>query len=153
MPAFQTDPLPVEEDFLTVGRKNARIICTKCRERIAKKGQSWCNACHAAYMRANRKRHSELTPPQKMKSNARSYANVYQRRGKLKKQPCQMCGAVTSEKHHEDYSKPLEVQWLCRRCHLQHLELKKILAHAAPPLPAGRPRKASSQSENGETET
>jgi hypothetical protein len=33
---------------------------------------------------------------------------------------CSKCGVICKpEGHHEDYSKPLEVQWLCRRCHLE----------------------------------
>lgn len=51
--------------------------------------------------------------------NCRSYANTYERRGKLKREPCEDCGA-RAEKHHPDYSKPLEVVWLCRDCHLKH---------------------------------
>lgn len=50
--------------------------------------------------------------------NARCYANVYQRRGKLIPKNCQDCGSTESQKHHEDYSKPLDVIWLCRPCHL-----------------------------------
>lgn len=31
---------------------------------------------------------------------------------------CSMCPSVTMpEAHHEDYSKPLEVAWLCKECH------------------------------------
>jgi hypothetical protein len=31
---------------------------------------------------------------------------------------CQKCGAITEiHGHHPDYSKPLEVEWLCRSCH------------------------------------
>ena len=51
--------------------------------------------------------------------NARSYAHVYLKRGKLKKEPCQECGDLISEMHHPDYSKPLKIIWLCRVCHLE----------------------------------
>jgi hypothetical protein len=39
--------------------------------------------------------------------------------GVLKKQPCEVCGEVKVEAHHEDYSKPLEVNWLCNPHHRQ----------------------------------
>jgi excisionase family DNA binding protein len=33
---------------------------------------------------------------------------------------CSKCGAVKDiQGHHEDYSRPLDVVWLCRRCHSQ----------------------------------
>jgi hypothetical protein len=39
--------------------------------------------------------------------------------GKLIKQPCEVCG-TKAEAHHDDYSKPLDVRWLCRKHHLEH---------------------------------
>lgn len=42
------------------------------------------------------------------------------RRGDLTKYPCTMCGDAKSEMHHDDYSKPLEVRWLCRKHHREH---------------------------------
>lgn len=42
------------------------------------------------------------------------------RLGLLKKQPCEICGAEKTDAHHDDYSKPLVVRWLCRRHHAQH---------------------------------
>lgn len=39
------------------------------------------------------------------------------RSGKLKKQPCEHCGALKVDAHHENYSQPLKVRWLCRQCH------------------------------------
>lgn len=39
--------------------------------------------------------------------------------GKIVKLPCQVCGEIKVEAHHTDYSKPLEVEWLCRKHHLE----------------------------------
>lgn len=39
------------------------------------------------------------------------------RDGKLKKLPCLFCGAAEVHAHHRDYTKPLDVVWLCPRCH------------------------------------
>jgi hypothetical protein len=44
---------------------------------------------------------------------ARSAAN----QANFSPRPCAHCGAEPAEKHHPDYNKPLEVVWLCRRCH------------------------------------
>ena len=38
--------------------------------------------------------------------------------GKIKKATCEICGKP-AEAHHEDYSKALEVRWLCRKHHIQ----------------------------------
>lgn len=40
------------------------------------------------------------------------------RDGRLARQPCEVCGDP-AEAHHEDYSKPLDVQWLCFKHHRQ----------------------------------
>ena len=39
------------------------------------------------------------------------------RAGRLTKQPCEVCGKLTVEAHHDDYSEPLEVRWLCNMHH------------------------------------
>ena len=39
----------------------------------------------------------------------------------LEPQPCVECGStVNVVAHHNDYSKPLDVVWMCWSCHLQH---------------------------------
>jgi hypothetical protein len=40
-------------------------------------------------------------------------------RGKMLRGACEICGAQDSHAHHEDYSKPLEVRWLCKSHHEQ----------------------------------
>jgi len=70
-------------------------------------------------MRINRPKHSDLSPEARKKANARSYVNVYQRRGLIEPENCTRCGRAAAEKHHHDYDKPLEIEWLCRPCHLE----------------------------------
>jgi hypothetical protein len=56
------------------------------------------------------------------KAIARYAVNNALRDGRLERQPCH-CGA-RAEAHHPDYSKPLDVVWLCRPHHRQlHSEL------------------------------
>ena len=50
------------------------------------------------------------------------------RNGSLKKKSCEICGVIKTHAHHENYNKPLEVIWLCDKCHKNHhamLEARK----------------------------
>lgn len=118
------------------GVEASNANCAKCgaeHERIGpKRAQSYCKACHAATMSEWRKE-NPLTGEARQKANARSYARVYQRRGKLLPQPCEDCGSEDVEKHHDDYSKPLAVFFLCRACHLKRH--KAEVSHETPPAP------------------
>lgn len=46
-------------------------------------------------------------------------------RGRLQRQPCVKCGRQDSHGHHEDYSRPLDVVWLCP---LHHAERHREIA-------------------------
>ena len=52
----------------------------------------------------------------KEKIKARDAVKYALRTGKLKKEPCH-CGETKVQAHHEDYSKPLKVEWLCIKHH------------------------------------
>lgn len=42
---------------------------------------------------------------------------IAKRKGLIKESKCQFCGEDKVVAHHEDYTKPLEVTWLCRQHH------------------------------------
>lgn len=49
---------------------------------------------------------------------AQTAVNNALRDGRLTKQPCAICGTEKNvHGHHQDYSKPLAVKWLCAKCH------------------------------------
>lgn len=50
------------------------------------------------------------------------------RDGRLHKQPCEICGDAKADAHHDDYSKPLDVRWLCRPCHSDLHKIERIFA-------------------------
>jgi len=55
------------------------------------------------------------------KAKAQWAANNAVRDGKLTRQPCEVCGSTERvQKHHDDYSKPLEVRWFCPKHHGKH---------------------------------
>jgi hypothetical protein len=54
------------------------------------------------------------------KDKARAAINDGIRNGSIVRQPCEVCGEK-AQAHHDDYSKPFEVRWLCFK---HHRELK-----------------------------
>jgi hypothetical protein len=65
------------------------------------------------------------------RANARAYAKVYVKRGRLKREPCQVCGSRKSQLHHPDHELPLLVVWLCRPCHLAwHAHWREMVVKA-----------------------
>ena len=77
----------------------------------------------------DRKRGSRMTPkhqrayrkrnPEKYK--ATNMVNYHLRSGNMTVQNCEVCGTDKNiHAHHDDYSKPLNVRWLCAAHHRQH---------------------------------
>lgn len=54
---------------------------------------------------------------ERQKILARDAARAAVRNGILVRQPCEKCGERKTHAHHEDYSRPLDVRWLCVSCH------------------------------------
>jgi hypothetical protein len=66
-----------------------------------------------------------------LKNKARKAVYINLRNGKLQKQPCEKCGDLKVEAHHEDYNQPLKVIWVCK---IHHVELDKLLKNVVKPL-------------------
>ena len=58
---------------------------------------------------------------------ARELVSRAVRKGALSPAPCLVCGASPAHAHHEDYSRPLDVVWLCPVHHgARHRELNEL---------------------------
>jgi len=108
---------PVKE--LNRGR---RIYCSPecCAKHFAKIGKfagpnnpRWIGGVSSDNMRY-RRRQIERHP---VEEAARRAVRNAVRRGDLIRQPCERCGSGPAQGHHEDYTKQLDVRWLCRVCH------------------------------------
>jgi len=59
------------------------------------------------------------------KYRARYFLRNEVQAGRIIKGDCVVCGNKETHGHHDDYSKPLEVKWLCREHHMElHRNLK-----------------------------
>jgi hypothetical protein len=63
---------------------------------------------------------------------ARWQVNRAVKAGRLLALPCEKCGEARAEAHHDDYTKPLDVRWLCKSHHIEaHAQLARAQAEAA----------------------
>lgn len=57
---------------------------------------------------------------ERLKENARNQVYYAVGRSQLTRLPCEVCGNTRSQAHHEDYTMPLDVRWLCQKHHAEH---------------------------------
>ncbi len=78
----------------------------------------WCDNCDLIYWWKKELYHYD--PLYADRSRARALTNSYIKSGKLIKQHCEVCNEIKVEAHHDDYSKPLDIRWLCSKHHAEH---------------------------------
>lgn len=74
---------------------------------------------------------------------ARNLVRRQVHRGKMVKGPCEVCGDPNTDGHHDDYSKPREVRWLCRAHHKEHHMKEDQITKLKSELTAAREENAS----------
>ncbi len=99
------------------GKHNPESKNSYSREYYSRPGP---RAERAAYQRRRYRNEAE-----RQKFDARQQAKDAIRRGDLIPQPCEECGVAKVDAHHDDYSKPLVVRWLCRKHHSEHHKAAK----------------------------
>ena len=108
--------------------------CPKCKEtkavelfevdRRERDGRHcWCRECRKDIIKRAKARFDQRNPhilkAWRMLNNAVDA-------GKIKRGPCEVCGTTVGvHGHHDDYSKPLEVRWLCKDCHREYHRVMK----------------------------
>lgn len=103
--------------------------CKECarkdvRENRASKRLQYARYERERFKRPERKRdmvrrsrlHREANPN---KAKARAMVEREVLAGRLQRNPCEICGEPKTHAHHDDYSKPLEVRWLCVKHHME----------------------------------
>lgn len=99
----------------------------KSNANFGEKNPAWKSGKYTSsllYERTKRKKFPEHM-------NARKKVQTAVRTGKLQRQPCEICGEKKAEAHHDDYSKPLEIRWLCKKHHSEYHKNKRSLSFAA----------------------
>lgn len=90
------------------------------RDLLTEQAKAWRKA-NPERVKASIKRHRQRHPE---KVAARSKLNFALFHGHISKPDhCADCGELTTSRnlhgHHHDYDKPLEVEWLCKDCHIR----------------------------------
>ena len=98
---------------------------------------SQCRDCKAEYKRKNRdkllasqyKRRSNPTHEDSQKRKAWNALYYAVRKGRVTKaKSCQLCGSTENiQGHHNDYNKPLQVMWVCQKCHAKLDDIRRCL--------------------------
>lgn len=112
---------PIAEFRLNAsGGKDRKLIRGRqCRECLGKIYREYRKANREKLCKNQRKYYKEYYKANQDKVKARTIIRVAYRNGSVPRpDKCSKCGKkCTPEASHNDYSKPLEVEWLCHKCH------------------------------------
>ncbi len=109
-----------------------KCCSASCATRYAKESGTFAGENSPRWIDGRSLQFSQRAPE---KTAARRAVKQALRSGRMVRQPCERCGKTGRiHAHHEDYSKPLDVRWLCPIHHAEaHLEMRGIDISKRPP--------------------
>lgn len=125
----QTKPLDAYPLHKT-GRYGRNSVCIECRRAYQRRRYQEHREERLTYFRERRKETAYAAQRQWNEANLARMAPARRARSRVREavlkgalvrpSACQQCGRpVRVEAAHEDYSRPLDVRWLCRTCHVR----------------------------------
>jgi hypothetical protein len=93
-----------------------KMWAAKNRAKVAEYGRKY----YREGIEKNKRRYTAYKANNPEKRKAQDAVKIAIRNGTLIRKPCEVCGKIKVDAHHDDYSKPLEVRWLCRSHHKDH---------------------------------
>lgn len=101
----------------------SKYFCKKCKAEDSRKWRELKRPSEEELKKKEEARKERAS----FKRKVRKFTAELIRRGILVKGNCEVCGTTERvETHHDDYNKPYEVRWLCRKHHLAEHKGKKF---------------------------
>lgn len=120
---------PIDQFYKHPKMKDGHLNkCKECTRRDTHQNYEENREAHSSYDKLRQRR---VDRRQKKQGYLRRHRLIYPERdkarqavaralrfGRLRKEPCLICGTIENlQAHHEDYDKPLEVKWYCDKHH------------------------------------
>jgi hypothetical protein len=115
--------------------RNNKVMCSRCRVHFRLEYHGYCQECKNASTRKWTAKFRTIRVPdeKRRKRSARHYINTLFKRGKVRRQPCEVCGQPSQHFHHLDYKdRTKNVQHLCLKCHIEAEREKRRLTKQQP---------------------
>ncbi len=107
-----------KEDALDYREKNIEKVKSYDRDRPNKEERKIkCKKNSYKYKLKKAEYFKRWSHENKIKRNCHNKVKRALKNGLLVKKSCEICGDENTQGHHPDYSKPLEVKWLCSKHH------------------------------------
>ena len=106
----------------TVGPNGKSLRCKTCTREESRTyridHRDELNTYRRKWGKENPEKRQSAEAPFAYQMTVRAKVRIAVKTGKLTRKPCVKCGAAKVEAHHADYSKPLDVMWMCKKHHM-----------------------------------